>query len=177
MLWRKDLGYKSGSKRSVKGKMNKIEWVWSKGTNFCSQVQAAHHMIGQWIQEARCWGKEETLIGEPADWEDGRLVPQNHHLTGFWMPGSFIDQRERSNEELKSKGRIKRERQWGIKLKGSSALQNISKKMASFWKGYVNLSCSQVGGDKLSLPELNKGTLVSSQAEGRVLQASHWVWL
>ena len=36
------------------------------------------------------------------------------------MPGSLIDQRERSNEKLKSKGRIERERQWGSKVKGSS---------------------------------------------------------
>ena len=27
----------------------------------------------------------------------------NNHLTGVWMPGSFIDQRESSNEEFKSK--------------------------------------------------------------------------
>ena len=47
----------------------------------------------QWTQETRGWGKEETLIREPADWEDGRLAPQNNHLTGVWMPGSFIDQR------------------------------------------------------------------------------------
>ena len=124
-------------------------------------------MIHQWIQETRCWGKEETLIGEPADREDGRLVPQNNHLIGVWMPGSFIDQRERSNEELKSKGRIERERQWGSKVKGSSVLQNISKGMASLWKGCVNLFYSQVGRDKLSLQELNKGTLVYSQAEGQ----------
>ena len=35
------------------------------------------------------------------------------------MPGSFIGQRERSNEELKSKGRIKREMRWGSKAKES----------------------------------------------------------
>ena len=82
------------------------------------------------------------------------------------MPGSFIDQRERSNEELKSKGRIERERQWGSKVKGSSVLQNISKGMVSLWKGCVNLFYSQVGRDKL-FSELNKGTLVYSQAEGQ----------
>jgi len=60
-----------------------------------------------------------------------RLVPQNSHLIGVWMSGSFIDQRERSNEELKSKGRIERERQRGNKVNGSSVLQNISKGMAS----------------------------------------------
>ena len=85
----------------------------------------------------------------------------------------FYRSEERSNEKLKSKGRLERERQWGIKVKGSSVLQNISKRMASLWKGYVYLSCSQVGGNKLLLPELNKGTLVSSHTEGKVLQASH----
>ena len=39
----------------------------------------------------RCLGKEETLIGELADREDGRLVPQNNHLIGVWMPGPFVD--------------------------------------------------------------------------------------
>ena len=52
-------------------------------------------------------------------------------------------------------------------MKGSSVLQNISKGMASLWKGCVNLFYSQVGRDKLSLQELNKGTLVYSQAEGQ----------
>ena len=50
-------------------------------------------MTGQWIWEMRGWGKEETLIGEPTDQEDGKLAPQNNHLIGVWMPGSFIDQR------------------------------------------------------------------------------------
>ena len=50
------------------------------------------------------------------------------------MPGSFVDQRERSNGELKSKGRMEKERQWGSKVKGSSILQSISKGMASLWK-------------------------------------------
>ena len=56
-----------------------------------------------------------TLFGKPADREDGRLAPQNNHLLGVWMPGSFIDQRKRINEELKSKGRIEREMQWEVK--------------------------------------------------------------
>ena len=82
------------------------------------------------------------------------------------MPGSFIDQREGSNKELKSKGRLEREMQWVSKVKGSSVLQNISKGMASLWKGCVNLFYSQVGRDKLSLQELNKGTLQSSKGAG-----------
>ena len=82
------------------------------------------------------------------------------------MPGSFVDQRERSNEELKTKGRIESERQWGSKVKGSSAMQNIFKGMASLWKGYVNL-CLQMGRDKFSLHEQNEGTLVYCQVEGQ----------
>ena len=82
------------------------------------------------------------------------------------MPGSFIDQRERRNKELKSKGRAERERQWGSKGKGSSVLQNICKGITSLWKEGVNLFYSQVGRDKL-FSELNKGTLVYSQAEGQ----------
>ena len=66
----------------------------------------------------------------------------------MWMPGSFIDQR--SNEELKSKGRIERARQSGSKVKAPSVLQNISKRMASLCKGRVNLFYSQVGRAKLS---------------------------
>ena len=85
------------------------------------------------------------------------------------MPGYFIDQRERSNEELKSKGRRERERQWGSKVKRSPILQNISKVMSSLRKGCVNLFYSKMGRDKLPLHKLNK---IQSQAEGRVLQAS-----
>ena len=85
------------------------------------------------------------------------------------MPGSFKDQKERSNKELTSKGRIESERQWGSKVKGASVLQNISKEMASLWKECVNIFYSQVGKDKLSSYELNKGTSVYRQAQGRVL--------
>ena len=53
----------------------------------------------------------------------------------------------------------------GSKVKESSVLQNISKGMASLWKGCVKLFYSQVGRDKLSLHDLNKGTVVYSQTE------------
>ena len=136
--------------------------------SLCYQVQAccACHVTGQWIWETRCWGKKETLTGEPADGEDGRLALQNNHLIGVWMPGPFIDQRERSAEELKSKGRIEREMQWGSKVKGSSVLQNIPKGIIMLQKGCISLFYSQ-GRDKISLHELNKGTSVYSQAEGQ----------
>ena len=67
------------------------------------------------------------------------------------MPDSFTDQREKSKEDLKSKGRIERERQWGSKVKGSSVLQNISKGMVILWKGCANFLYSQVGLVRLSL--------------------------
>ena len=68
------------------------------------------------------------------------------------MPGSLTDWKERSIEELKSKGRIiEREMQWGNKVERSSLLQNISKEMASPQKRCVNLFYSQVGRDKLSV--------------------------
>ena len=50
--------------------------------------------------------------------------------------------------------------QWGSKVMGSSVLQNISKGMSGLQKGCANLFYSQVDRDKLSLQELNKGTLV-----------------
>ena len=83
------------------------------------------------------------------------------------MPGTFMDQRERNNEKLKSKGRIEKERRWGNKAKGSSVLQNTFEGMASLWKGCVNLFYSQMGRDKLSLCKLSKGTLLYRQAEGQ----------
>ena len=67
------------------------------------------------------------------------------------MPCPFIDQRERSNKELKSKGRTEQERQWESKVKSSSVLQNICKGMASFWKR-VCYCLLFTGGH-----ELNKG--------------------
>ena len=103
---------------------------------------------------------------ELADQENGRPAPQKNHLIGFWMPSSFIDLRERSNEEQKFKSRIERKMQWGSKVKGSSVLQNIPKGIIMLQKGCISLFYSQ-GRDKLSLHELNKGTSVYSQAEGQ----------
>ena len=117
----------------------------------------------------RLWGRTvgHDWSDTAADREDGRLAPQNNHLTRVLMPVCFIDQREGSSEEEKSEGIIERERQWGSKVKGSSVLQNISKGMASLWKGYINLFYSQVGREKLSLHQLKKGSLVYSQAVGQ----------
>ena len=93
-------------------------------------------------------------------------MPQNTILLGSGCQVVISDLRERSNEELKSKSRIEREMQWGSKVKESSVLQNISKGMTSLQKVCVNLFYSQVGRDKLSLQELNKGTLQSSKGAG-----------
>ena len=79
----------------------------------CYRVQAhsACCRAGQGIQEMRCWGKAETLVREPANWEDGRLVPQNNHLVGVWMPGFFYRSERKKQWGTKVKGRIERERQ------------------------------------------------------------------
>ena len=55
--------------------------------------------------------------------------------------------------------------QWGSRVKGSSALQNISQGMSSRFKGHVNLFYSRVGRHKLSLHELSKGALFNCQVE------------
>ena len=41
-----------------------------------------------------------ALFQKSTDQEDGRLTSQNNYLVGVWMPGSFIEQRERGDEEL-----------------------------------------------------------------------------
>ena len=110
----------------IEGKRRR-QWERMRYLSHQVQVRSSWLTIGQWTREMRRWGKEETLIREPADQEDGWLAPQNSYLIGVWMAGCFIDQRERSNEEPKSKGRIGRERQWESKAKGSSVLQNISR--------------------------------------------------
>ena len=74
----------------------------------------------------------------------------------------------------------------GSEVKGSSVSQNISKGKASLWKGCVNKNISEgkaslwkgcvnlfllvqlfTGGHSQIIYELNKGTLVYSQAEGQ----------
>ena len=46
------------------------------------QTRSVCCMRGQWIQDTKCWGKEWTLCGKPADGEDGRLMSQANHLVG-----------------------------------------------------------------------------------------------
>ena len=78
------------------------------------------------------------------------------------MPGSFIDQRERSDKELKSKGRIESERQWR-----SERVFSLAKHCQGNGHplGGVCESLLFPGGQGQSLLEPNKGTLVNSLAE------------
>ena len=140
------------------------------GKCYRAQACSAHYTAGQRLRKMRCWGKEETyLSGESGDREDGRLAPQNNHLIGVWMSRSFYQSERKKQWGTKTKGIIEREMQWGTKVKGSSVLQNISKGMANLQKECVNLFYSHVGRDKLSLHQLDKGTLAYSQAEGQRL--------
>ena len=89
--------------------------------------------------------RKMTLFRKPADWEDGRLTPQNNHLIGAWMPCPFIDQRERSNEELKSKEEQSRRGSGKVKWKVLLSCKTSAREWPAFGKGYVTLFCSQVG--------------------------------
>ena len=111
------------------------DWLWhsaggvQQSVYFCYWVQAhsAHHMTDQWIWEMRCWGKEYNFI-----WKTGRPRTMQTNVAekpSCWgLDARFfyrVRERERRNEELNSKGRIERERQWESKVKGSSVLLNI----------------------------------------------------
>ena len=46
-----------------------------------------------------------TLFGKLADWEEGRLMSQNNHIIGVWVPFFFsLEKRRKGGEEVKSKG-------------------------------------------------------------------------
>ena len=47
--------------------------------------------------------QEEALIREPADREEGRLVPQNNHLVRAWLPGPLKQQRWQGGKVIKKK--------------------------------------------------------------------------
>ena len=110
-----------------------------------------------------------TLFLKLAKEEDGRLMSQSKHLVGVWMPDSSIEsERERRYEELKSKGSLQREREWGGKVKESSVFQNISRVGSSLLISSFCCSYSQVERVRLSLHELNKGVFTVT-LRGRVL--------
>ena len=121
--------------------------------------------------QRQSWGKDKGLFRKLAD-QEGRLVSQSNHLVRVWM--RFLCRvRERSHEELKSKGRIERESriEKGNKVKGSSVLHNISRDWPAFESSVLIssfcYSFPQVGRVRLSVYELNKGIVVYSQAEGQ----------
>ena len=61
-------------------------------------------LVRQEVSEFERQGVETrnvTLFGKLTQQEDGRLMPQNHHLVGVWMLGSFMDQRWGGGEERK----------------------------------------------------------------------------
>ena len=96
----------------------------------------------------------------------------------------FYRTRKRRNEELKSKSRIKRERQRGKEVKRAISLAKYPLKVLAFGRGVLTSSflCShsQVCRARLSLYELNKGTLVYSQAKGTGAgssEAGYYIWL
>ena len=68
--------------------------------------------------------RNTILFRKPADQEDGRLMFQNNHLFGVWMPGSFMDQRWQGG---------------GNKVKRPLILQ-ISPRMASLRRGAILFS-------------------------------------
>jgi len=62
------------------------------------------------------------------------------------MPGSFIDQRERSNEELKSTGRIEREMQRGSAVEGSQSSETSPRECPAFRRGVLISSIHRWAG-------------------------------
>ena len=91
----------------------------------------------------------------------------------------LYSQREKSSEELKSKGRRERERQWVSKVKGSSVFQNISGNGQVFGRRVLIssfcCSCSQVGRVRSSLYELNKGPSQSGRGAGSSEAGPHGI--
>ena len=85
-------------------------------------------LTAQEASESQGYGVEArnpTLFRKLAACEDGRLMSQNNHLFGVWMPGSFMDQR------------------WGEVRKQSvkaHLILQVSPKIASLRKGNVLIS-------------------------------------
>ena len=69
------------------------------------QACSARHKIGQWIQDEEL-GQGKDFIQKLADWEDGRLAPQNNHLVGVWMLDYFMDQRWGQVQKQSKKGHL-----------------------------------------------------------------------
>ena len=85
-------------------------------SSLCSLYNRPRNPRNKMLRQGRDFNQGAS---RPRRW---RARTSSYYLIGVWMPGPFIDQGERSNEELKSKFRIEREMQWGSKVKGSSVL-------------------------------------------------------
>ena len=99
-------------------------------------------------------GQGRDFVREPADSEHGRLVPQNSHLVGAGLPGSFMDQR------------------WGgVRKQRKKTIQSLqmSPRMASLRQGDVLVllpcSLSQVGGSGRPLCMFNNKKGLKSQKQ------------
>ena len=132
-----------------------LPWVWRKGTPL--------HFFFFEARKRLSWGSQQT--------EDGRRAPQNNHLIWVWIPGFFINQRDRSSGELKSKGRIEGG-SGEVKWKGLQSCKTSPREWPDFGRGMLISSVLRWAGTNY-LHELNKGTLVYSPAEGKpgVLQS------
>ena len=107
-----------------------------------------------------------TLFRKLADREDGRLMSQNNHVVGAWVPGFFYRTRERSSKELKLKGRIERGE---VKFKGPLVLQKVSENGQYLGRDVLISSSLRpfTGGQgQIISLELNKDTLVYQSGRG-----------
>ena len=86
-------------------------------------------------------GSRKGLYSEQVDWEDGRLVPQNNHLAGVWMPGSFV--------------KYQRNKQWRTKVKRQNRLERLSGELE--WKGLHSCKMSP-----MEWPAYGRNVLISS---------------
>ena len=84
--------------------------------------------------------RKMTFFGMHADWEDGRLVPQNNHLPGAWMPSSFMDQRwrevskQRDHLILAISPRLASIRQWDVLVSFPYRPSQVSRvRLFSLW--------------------------------------------
>ena len=75
----------------------------------------------------RCVEARNTNFGEPANWEDNKLMSQNNHPIEIWVPVSFIDQRWG---------------QWRSKIKRPLILQ-ISPRMTNLRQGILKEGCRE----------------------------------
>ena len=151
---------KNRGKHTVVG----LAMLWGPGAEACLGsgplvIESKLALLTPWqANESERWGVEArkmTLFRKLAEWEDGRLVPQNNHLIGVWMLGSFIHQRW---------GEVRKQRKGPL-------ISQTSPKMASLRRGMYSFLPSCHLEDRV----LKKGTYV--RLRGRVLLNIHYIWL